>query len=175
MCVLKNRETVFGLFFGFFFFSFPFPSLLGAQCQAGHGPCRLSSHCALRFQSSPRLIPGARRGISPRRSPGRCPPPFPAGAVQPSPSERDAGWGCRAGPREAAQASVPPCPKPVTWCLEKWKWRGGCAAHRQPAQGLRSRAASTVLSGEIRVIHRGDSSCSPKVCGGNKIKEEGGE
>lgn len=70
MCVLKNRETVFGLVF---FFSFLSPSLLGAQCQAGHGPCRLSSHCALRFQSSPRLIPGARRGISPRRSPGRCP------------------------------------------------------------------------------------------------------
>lgn len=109
MCVLKNRETVFGLFFGFFFFSFPFPSLLGAQCQAGHGPCRLSSHCALRFQSSPRLIPGARRGISPRRSPGRCPPfsrrggaAFPVGA------------GCGLGMQGWPQGGCPSLRPPVS-------------------------------------------------------------
>lgn len=105
MCVLKNGET--GVFSPFFFL-FPSPPPPRAQCQAGHGPCRLSRHCALRFQSSPRLIPGAWTGISPRRSAGRCSPPRRSGAGG---CPRAAGL---ARGRCPARASVPACQRSIT-------------------------------------------------------------
>lgn len=130
MRVLKNRETSF--FFALFHPTPPTPPLLRAQCQAGHGPCRLLRHCALRFQSSPRLIPGVWTGISPRRSPGPLPPsPRRGGLGRRSPPRRSGrrggsppgppglgmrGWGCGAGPAAAAaaRASVPACQRSIT-------------------------------------------------------------
>lgn len=114
------------------FFSFPSRPLVRVQCQAGHGPRRLLRHCALRFQSSPRLIPAARTGISPRHS---LPSPR-RGGLGSSPSlrsQRDAGIpggvrGLSAPPSPRVRAPLPArLPRLPDFYLDNWKCGGGCA------------------------------------------------
>lgn len=167
MCAKQQGDQI---FFFFPFFLCP-PPLLGAQCQAGHGPCRLSRHCALRFQGSLRIIPGARTGISSRRSPGRC-PHLPGGAGAggaalsagaersgaggwrlgvPGPPERDAGLAPRrlppAAPSPRVKGPLPDCPPRLPdFYLDNWKCRGGCAP---PASrgALQPRSGHLVIRG----------------------------
>lgn len=153
----------------FLFFSFPSRLLLRVQCQAGHGPRRLLRHCALRFQSSPRLIPAARTGISPRHSPRR-------GGLGSSPSRRSR-EGCRCSRGGMRGLPAPPSPRvrgPLParlprlpdFYLDNWKCGGGCAP---PASrgALQPRVVHLVTRGclgrEMRGSHgRGTSIARPE-------------